>query len=343
MAFKYKEYDESDEVRRLAAEYEAKRLASPKAYASANQAQLDDLYKKITNREAFSYDPKGDAFFNQYADLYRRQGKMAAQDTMGQAAALTGGYGNSYATSAANQANNSHLQEMNNIVPELYQLAYSKYQQKGQDLINQYGLLSDKEAQDYGRYQDDVSRYNSDLALLASQLETARDRDYSRYLGDREAALDAYNADLDYSASIAKINADLAKAELEAAGDSEKTMLWNYSKTQDDNGNYVYYGENGKKQAIPIGVNPYNGEINPDILDSKGNVDKTKLFSKGEGDETVYSNTYQPNNVKGQPLKKTGQKVMYNGREQNLWQTPDGKLWRWDGTKNKYDEIELVD
>jgi hypothetical protein len=232
---------------------------------------------------------------------------------------------------------------MNNIVPELYQLAYSKYQQKGQDLINQYGLLSDKEAQDYGRYQDDVSRHNSDLALLASQLETARDRDYSRYLGDREAALDAYNADLDYSASIAKINADLAKAELEAAGDSEKTMLWNYSKTQDDNGNYVYYGENGKKQAIPIGVNPYNGEINPDILDSKGNVDKTKLFSKGEGDETVYSNTYQPNNVKGQPLKKTGQKVMYNGREQNLWQTPDGKLWRWDGTKNKYDEIELVD
>lgn len=322
MAFKYKEYDESDEVRRLAAEYEAKRLAAPKAYASANQAQLDDLYKKITNREAFSYDPKGDAFFNQYADLYRRQGKMAAQDTMGQAAALTGGYGNSYATSAANQANNSHLQEMNNIVPELYQLAYSKYQQKGQDLINQYGLLSDKEAQDYGRYQDDVSRYNSDLALLASQLETARDRDYSRYLGDREAALDAYNADLDYSASIAKINADLAKAELEAAGDST-VKLWNYSGIDEDSGKAVYYDADGKKKTVEVGLNPYTGTKNSDAKYG------------------VFDNGYQPNNVGGSKLSKSGLTDEMNGRTQSIWLDEDGMAWIWDGTKNRYEEYTV--
>ena len=339
MAFKYKDYTESDEVKKAAAELSAKQAATP-TYESGFEKKLSDIMGRIENREKFSYDMNADPLYQQLKDSARRNGNLAMRDAMGQASALTGGYGNSYAASVGQQSQNAELQKLNDMVPSLYQLAREQYDRKGQDLLDLYSLYSDREAQDYARHRDRVSDHYSELGYLQNKYDAERSFDYGKHT---DAQSYAYNADLDYSASIAKINADLAKAELEAAGDGEKTMLWNYSKTQDDNGNYVYYGENGKKQAIPIGVNPYNGEINPDILDSKGNVDKTKLFSKGEGDETVYSNTYQPNNVKGQPLKKTGQKVMYNGREQNLWQTPDGKLWRWDGTKNKYDEIELVD
>ena len=41
------------------------------------------------------------------------------KDTMGQAAALTGGYGSSYAESSAQQQYDAYLQQLGDIVPEL--------------------------------------------------------------------------------------------------------------------------------------------------------------------------------------------------------------------------------
>lgn len=49
------------------------------------------------------------ALFDQYADYYKRQGMLAMEDTVGRAASLTGGYGNSYAEVAGNQAYDSHI------------------------------------------------------------------------------------------------------------------------------------------------------------------------------------------------------------------------------------------
>ena len=49
------------------------------------------------------------ALFDQYADYYKRQGMLAMEDTVGRASALTGGYGNSYAEVAGNQAYDSHI------------------------------------------------------------------------------------------------------------------------------------------------------------------------------------------------------------------------------------------
>ena len=49
------------------------------------------------------------ALFDQYAEYYKRQGMLAMEDTVGRAAAMTGGYGNSYAEVAGNQAYDSHI------------------------------------------------------------------------------------------------------------------------------------------------------------------------------------------------------------------------------------------
>ena len=49
------------------------------------------------------------ALFDQYADYYKRHGILAMEDTVGRAAAMTGGYGNSYAEVAGNQAYDSHI------------------------------------------------------------------------------------------------------------------------------------------------------------------------------------------------------------------------------------------
>ena len=47
------------------------------------------------NRPDFQYDANGDALYRHYKDQYTELGKRAMQDTMGQAAALTGGDGSS--------------------------------------------------------------------------------------------------------------------------------------------------------------------------------------------------------------------------------------------------------
>jgi LysM repeat protein len=126
---------------------------SSSPFWEAVQQTLD----KINSREKFSYDLNGDALYQQYKDKYIQQGKMAMQDTMGQAAALTGGYGNSYAATAGNQAYQAHLNNLNDIIPELQQMAYDRYNQEGQDLLNQYNMAMDVYGTKYGEYRDAIT------------------------------------------------------------------------------------------------------------------------------------------------------------------------------------------
>lgn len=111
-------------------------------------------YDRIVNREKFSYDLNGDALYQQYRDQYTTQGQLAMMDAMGQAAALTGGYGSSYAQSVGQQAYQGYLQQLNAIVPELYGMAYDQYQQEGQDLLNQYAMVKEMADTRYGVAQD---------------------------------------------------------------------------------------------------------------------------------------------------------------------------------------------
>ena len=127
-------------------------------FSYGKQDQLDAILNKILNREEFSYDLNGDALYQQYKDKYIKQGKMAMGDAIGQASAMTGGYGNSYAQSVGQQAYQAQLDNLNDIVPELYQMALDKYNQEGQDMLNQYGMLSDDYNRAYGRYTDDYNR-----------------------------------------------------------------------------------------------------------------------------------------------------------------------------------------
>jgi len=183
--YKYKDYVESDAVKQAQAALNAQLQNKPGAYQSQWQSNLDDILNRIQNREKFTYDINGDALYQQYKDKFMTQGKLAMQDTMGQAAAMTGGYGNSYAASVGNQAYQTSLQGLNNVIPELYNLAYEQYKQQGQDLYNQYALLGEREAQDYSRYRDTVSDWNNERNYLAGRYDSERSYDYGKYTDDR--------------------------------------------------------------------------------------------------------------------------------------------------------------
>jgi peptidoglycan hydrolase-like protein with peptidoglycan-binding domain len=162
--FKNESFDATTEGEEL---IEARKAADKALQAHRGQtidrAALDDIMARIQGREKFSYDLNGDALYQQYKDKYIGQGKMAMQDAMGQASAMTGGYGNSYAAAVGNQAYQASLQNLNDIVPELYQMAYDRYNQEGQDMYNQYTMLLDDYNTRYGQYLDKDAMLQGDL------------------------------------------------------------------------------------------------------------------------------------------------------------------------------------
>ena len=117
------------------------------SYSDDVRAMMD----KIMNRDKFSYDVDTDPLFQQALASAMSSGKQAMQDTIGQASALTGGYGSSYATTAGNQAYNSFIEDAYDNLPQYYQMALEAYQMEGDEMYRQYGMLSAEDDKEYNR------------------------------------------------------------------------------------------------------------------------------------------------------------------------------------------------
>lgn len=205
----------------------------PANYQSSYKGQLDDLYNQVMNRQKFSYDVGSDPLYAQYRDQYMNLGNQAMMDTTAQAAALTGGYGNSYAATAGNQAYQAYLQQLNNVVPDLYQMALQRYQQEGDDLNTKYALTADLENKDYGRYQDDMARWESERNFANSDYWNQYNADYGQYgdalnywsqMAAQENAQWNTNRELAYNQAMALLTVGKTPSSelLEAAGISSK-------------------------------------------------------------------------------------------------------------------------
>lgn len=174
-------YTESDGVKKLREQMEAQAAARPADYTSKLQPQIDATMDSILNRKDFQYDVNGDALYQQYKDRYVNLGQQAMMDTMGQAAKLTGGYGNSYAQMAGQQAYQGYLQGLMDKIPELASLAQQRYAQQGQDLYNRYGLLSGQDQADYSRWQNMYNQWLNERDWAAGRFDTERGYDYGQH------------------------------------------------------------------------------------------------------------------------------------------------------------------
>lgn len=184
----------------------------PAAFQSGYQQQLQNVLNTILGRESFSYDMASDPMYQMYRQQYAQAGKQAMQDTMGQAATLTGGYGSSYAQTAGQQAYNQHLQRLNDVVPQLYQQARQAYQDEGDALAQQYGMLDDAYSREYGEYQDALGQWRDNRDYAAGRYDTERAYDQ-----------DNYSQQLDYWANMTAMEQDQANAD----------RAYDYGKEQD--------------------------------------------------------------------------------------------------------------
>lgn len=158
--------------------------------------KIDEMMKKIEGREKFNYDFANDPLFQNALASAMASGQTAMQDTIGQASALTGGYGSSYATSAANQAYNQYVQSAYEQLPEFYQMALNAYNMEGQELYNQLGMYRDADNSEYGRLMD---AYSANYA----QAQNLYNQEYSNYwdTANYNFNVDKYNADARAKAS----------------------------------------------------------------------------------------------------------------------------------------------
>jgi len=173
------------------ADLEAARRNKP-VYDSGYGKEAEGLYRQLQQRQPFSYDINSDALYRQYETQYRRQGRRAMEDTLGRAAGMTGGYGNSYAQTAGNQAYQSYLGQLNDKLPQLYSAALERWKQEGRQLQDSYDRAQAQEEKSYSRYQDTLDAYRKDLSFLQTQADQAWERGHQSYLEGYQMGQDAY-------------------------------------------------------------------------------------------------------------------------------------------------------
>lgn len=214
--------------------------------------QIKDLMSQILNREDFEYDVDKDTLFQQALASAMGSGKSAMQDTIGQASALTGGYGSTYATSAGNQAYNAYIEDAYNNLPEYYNMALQAYQAEGQEMYQQLDMLNAADATEWGRTYDTwqsnfantQQMYNQEYGAWQDSINNAYNNANLQLSEHGQLVNDAYNlyvtskdsADTLYAQEYQKWQDQVNQA-TQLAG-MQQTDYWNqteleYKKEQD--------------------------------------------------------------------------------------------------------------
>lgn len=228
------------------------------AYQRAND-QATAIYDKIMNRGEFSYDVNKDKLYQQYRDLYAQMGRSAMEDTMGQAAALTGGYGSTYSQNAGQQAYNAYLQKLNEVVPELYNAAYNRYNQEGQDLMNLYSMARSNAdsayERDYNQWYNRLQLERGDEDTTYNRQQTEEQKKLTQEETDYERKQNAWSR---LSSLITTTGYQPSNEELAAAGMSanEAAYLRQYYQQHKAASSNKSGGSGGGSRRSGSGVSP---------------------------------------------------------------------------------------
>ena len=165
------------------AQYSSGAAGAVSGALAAADREVDSLYAAIKGRKAFSYNPNTDPMYRSYADRYVQDGRMAMRHSMGQAAALTGGYGSSYSQSVGQQQYDEYLRSLSQVLPELYGLAWQQYSEQGAALRDAYDMARQRQQTETARQETAYQRSRDALAdkrYEAQQAEAARQTAYKQ-------------------------------------------------------------------------------------------------------------------------------------------------------------------
>ena len=226
LATKKKDELSADAVENLS--YAVPEYKANENYSAVSQKLLDSLL----NTKDFSYDVNSDALYNQYKQLYSSQGQKAAEHVYGLNTSLTGGYGNSYASSAASAAYGEYMSKLSEKAAQLEERAYERYKDKNETLRENLDTVSSLLESDYDKYRDSVSDYYKNEELdISKENQALKKEQLAADLKNDEISLAFKAADTGDYSLLENLGIDTAKTQRERTFEEalKKAQLGDYS------------------------------------------------------------------------------------------------------------------
>ncbi len=275
-------------------------------YSDAVKSNLSSVLKG----KKFNYDIGSDKLFSQYKDSYTKAGKTAMEDTVGNASMLTGGYANSYAVTAGQQAYDSYMSKLNDKIPELEQRAYERYRDEEDSAYKKLNTLIGLEDTEYGRYRDSVADYNTNREFEYNKNKDAQaqrnwqaqfdrdkyvnDRDYNRSVleSDRKYNRDVLENDRDYNRGVyesdRKYNRDVLENDRDYnRGVYESDRKYNRDVLENDRdyNRGVYENDRDYAQNVYDSDRNYRIKLNSSLKDAVKNEEENADSGKFSPDD----------------------------------------------------------
>ena len=287
-----------------------KNTAAPEYKSRYSDAVKNNL-TSVLNGKKFSYDVGSDKLFSQYKDSYTKAGKTAIEDTVGNASTLTGGYANSYAVTAGQQAYDSYISKLNDKIPELEQRAYERYRDEEDSAYKRLNTLIGLENTDYDRYRDNVADYNTNREFEYNKNKDAQaqknwqaqfdrdkyvnDRDYDRSVleSDRKYNRDVLENDRDYNRGVYESDRKYNRDVLENDRDYNRGVYENdrdyAQKVNDSDRNYQIKLNSSLKSAVKNEEDKADdGKFSPDDAYDFIKKYSDKIYSDEEFTEALF-------------------------------------------------------
>lgn len=300
-----------------AADNAVKNYGDPKY---ARQQELENAINARQNLGKFSYDINGDALYQQYKDNYITQGKQAMMDTMGQAAAMTGGYGNSYAATVGNQTYQGYLQNLNNMIPQLQQMALDRYNAESNRLSENISILNADKANYLTEWELGYNKRVGERDYATTNYHKLYDNTLDNYnnqiTANNEAYWNEYSAG--YQAEQDSIANQRAAAELKLKQDAQTIAEMQAGVVRDKNGNIVSVpvGRTSADDSISDATREAlkNAQTVEDVEDILGNLGlDNDVYDELLASYEVGKEGYKEKKVNSTPLKERDWTVVSKG------------------------------
>ena len=258
-------------------------------YKSRYSDAVKSNLSSVLEGKKFNYDIGSDKLFSQYKDSYTKAGKTAMEDTVGNASMLTGGYANSYAVTAGQQAYDSYMSKLNDKIPELEQRAYERYRDEEDSAYKKLNTLIGLEDTEYGRYRDSVADYNTNREFEYNKNKDAQAQrnwqaqfDRDKYVNDRDYNRSVLESDRRYNRDVLENDRDYNRGVYESDRKYNRDVLEN----DRDYNRGVY--ESDRKYDRDVLEN--DRDYNRGVYESDRKYDRDVLENDRDYNRGVYEN-----------------------------------------------------
>lgn len=172
------------------------------------QQQLQGYADAVSNYGDFSYDMNADAVYQQALENYMMMGNQAMVDATANAASLTGGHGNSYASQVGNQAYQQYITQAHNALPQYQQMAMDVWSAGLDKRLNQYNMGLQQLSNLMALEDQNFNQWLANEDALYKAFNVNEQNAYNEWASGLEQLLGQYDVTKDYYGTLQ----ELAKA-----------------------------------------------------------------------------------------------------------------------------------